>query len=42
MLISFVLLAVALVELGVLLLYPEPAPLVVWEDRVIKPLVEVP
>jgi hypothetical protein len=38
--VSLVLAAVSLVELGVLLLYPESSPLVVWEDRVVKRLVE--
>jgi hypothetical protein len=38
--VSLVLAAVSLVELSVLLLYPESSPLVVWEDRVAKPLVK--
>jgi len=42
LLISLLLLVVALVELGVLLLYPAPGALVVWEERSVKPLVEVP
>ncbi len=42
LLVSLVLGIVSLVELGVLLLYPEPTALVVWEERSVKPLVEVP
>lgn len=42
LLVSLVLGIVSLVELGILLLYPGPAPLVVWEERSVKPLVEVP
>lgn len=39
---SLVLLAVSLVELGVLLVLPGPTPLVVWGERSVKTLVEVP
>jgi hypothetical protein len=42
LLVALVLLAVSLVELGVLLLHPGPAPLVVWEERSVKTLMEVP
>lgn len=42
LLVALALFAVSLVELGVLLLYPRPSPLVVWEERPVNPLVEVP
>lgn len=42
LLVALLLLVVSLVELGVLFLHPGPAPLVVWEERSVKTLVEVP
>ncbi len=42
LLVSMVLAVVSLAELGVLLFFPKSTQLVVWEDRVMKPLVEVP
>ena len=39
---SVVLGLVSLSELVVLLVYPEPTPLVVWEERLVRPLVEGP
>jgi hypothetical protein len=42
LLVALALLAVSLVELGALLLHPGPSPLVVWEERPVNPLVEVP
>lgn len=42
LLVALALLAVSLVELGVIMLYPCPTPLVIWEERPVNPLVEVP
>ena len=42
LLVALLLGTLSLVELGVLLLFPESRPLVVWEERSVTPLVEVP
>lgn len=41
LLVSLVLGTVSLAELGVLLLFPRATPRVVWEERSVKPLVEL-
>ena len=42
LLFALLLLVLSLVELGVLLLHPGPTSLVVWEERSVKTLEEVP
>ena len=42
LLVAILLGTVSLAELGVLVFFPETRALVVWEERSVKPLVEVP